>query len=205
MKILSLLFLLLAFNNVKSQDYMDKIVEKACDCVSDIDKNGENYTMKLGLCMIEASMPYAKQIKKDYGIEMIGIHGKDAQKLGQILGMKMAIKCPDALIEASQEVLEDDKVNIYGDVENTLSNESVTGVINDIKEETFVTISIKDENGKISKYIWLTYVDCEEDFLTNYKDYLGEKVTIKFDVQEFFDPKIQEYRNYNVITSLTSE
>ena len=183
---------------------MDKIVEKACDCVSDIDKNGENYTIKLGLCMIEASMPYAKQIKKDYGIDMIGIHGKDAQKLGQILGMKMASKCPNALIEATNEVLEDDKVDIYGNLENT-TNESVTGVINDIREETFVTLSIKDENGKISKYIWLTYVECEEDFLTNYKDYLGEEVTIKYQVQEFFDPKIQEYRNYNVITSVTSE
>ena len=204
MKILPLLLLILVFNNVWCQDYMDKIVEDACDCVEDIEKNDENYTMKLGLCMIEVSMPYAKQIKKDYGIDMIGIHGKDAQKLGQILGMKMASKCPNALIEATNEVLEDDKVDIYGNLENT-TNESVTGVINDIREETFVTLSIKDENGKISKYIWLTYVECEEDFLTNYKDYLGEEVTIKYQVQEFFDPKIQEYRNYNVITSVTSE
>ena len=77
MKHLCLSFLLLFFF-IKgySQNYMEKIAEKSCDCVKALTDtiDSEQLTMKLGLCMIDASTPYKKQIKKDYNIDLDNIH-----------------------------------------------------------------------------------------------------------------------------------
>ena len=87
MKKFILLLILVSSKTVFAQtNYMDEIVSESCDCIEHISKelDSETYTMQLGLCMIKASMPYKKQLKKDHNINLDNII-KDAEKLGEVM------------------------------------------------------------------------------------------------------------------------
>ena len=64
--ILITLFLAFSFTAF-SQDYMDKIALEVCDCIDNVSDSvpTDQFNMELGLCMLEASMPYKKQLKKE--------------------------------------------------------------------------------------------------------------------------------------------
>jgi hypothetical protein len=69
-----------------------------------------------------------------------------------------------------------------------------SGVITKIENDHFVILSIKDEQGKISKYYWLTFIQSNTELSTKYKSLIGKKVNITYTSQDFFDPKLDEYR-----------
>ncbi|MBA4053558.1 MAG: hypothetical protein C0490_02495, partial [Marivirga sp.] len=91
-------FCFLFIADVFSQEYMDKIVVQSCECLGKVseDLEGQQYNVELGLCMIEASMPYKKQLRKDYDINLDQIEN-EGEKLGRIIGLKMVAVCPTAL------------------------------------------------------------------------------------------------------------
>ncbi|MGC3943129.1 MAG: hypothetical protein QM762_01095 [Chryseolinea sp.] len=105
MKHLLLITLLaLTFGKAFSQDYLEVITKKSCSCLEDVPEtlNNEEYNMKLGICIIEASMPYKKQIKKNHNIDLDNIE-TEGQNLGRLIGLKMATVCPDALVKVTQK------------------------------------------------------------------------------------------------------
>ena len=193
MKHLCLSFLLLFFF-IKgySQNYMEKIAEKSCDCVKALTDtiDSEQLTMKLGLCMIDASTPYKKQIKKDYNIDLDNI-AEEGEKLGKIIGLKMATVCPDALIKITQMVKDQKETKNDGHKKE--------GIITRIENDCFVIFSLKDEQGKIAKFYWLEFIDSEIEMTSKYNSYIDKSVKITYDVRDFFDPKIMEYRQYYII------
>ena len=93
-----LFMLLFILNPVYSQNYMDEIVNKSCECLISVPDSldSEEFNMKLGLCMLEASMPYKKQLKKEFGIDLDNIDVEGA-RLGKLIGIRMTTVCPDAL------------------------------------------------------------------------------------------------------------
>lgn len=194
----SLILLLLFFSISKgfSQDYMDKIVEKSCDCVNKIPDSleTEKKTLQLGLCLIEAALPYSKQIKKDHKIDLekLDEHG---EQLGQIIALRMMGVCPDALIMISEAASANTPKEEEGE-------KSIEGTISRIEDDYFVTYHVKDNAGKITKFYWLTFIESNRDMITQYKSLTGKKVTIIYKNMEFFDPKIGEYRSYQVISKI---
>ena len=65
-RILVAVFLLLGGMTAYGQTYMDAIVNQCCDCMNKIPKeitDRNELEMKLGLCIIEGSLPYKKQLK----------------------------------------------------------------------------------------------------------------------------------------------
>ena len=70
--IASIALLMLFSTNLKAQDYLDKIVEQACDCVGKLSEDlcTEGFTMQAGLCIIQAAEPYSKKLMKDYDIDL---------------------------------------------------------------------------------------------------------------------------------------
>jgi len=186
---------------IHAQDYMTKIAEKSCECLDKIPNNlpAEEFQMKLGLCMIDIAMPYKKQIKKDYGINMDNI-AEEGGKLGGIIGVKMAGICPNAVMKMAQSV-KDSKA----EKAEKADLQSITGVITKIEKDFFVVFSIKDESGKTLKYYWLTSVETKLDLISSYASLIGKNVNITFENQEFFDPKIEDYRTFPVIKDLNQE
>lgn len=196
-KIITIICSLLVFNTY-SQDYMEKIANQTCECLHNISDttNKEKMYLELGLCMIKVSEPYKKQLKKDHNINFDNINN-EGEALGKLIGMKMATVCPDALIKLSkmdtQEASEDIKT-----IESYIS----IGKITKIDKEAFVVFSVFDNSGKSLKFYWLTEVESNIDLANNYRTLLETDVKITYIIQEYFDPKIGEYRNFNIIEKI---
>ncbi|MBK6338402.1 MAG: hypothetical protein IPH74_07735 [Bacteroidetes bacterium] len=195
MKKFILLLLLVSSKTVFAQtNYMDEIVSESCDCIEHISKelDSETYTMQLGLCMIKASMPYKKQLKKDHNINLDNII-KDAEKLGEVIGVQLALTCPEALMFATEQ--------IEGTEDKDNEGMFIIGTITKVETEQFVVFTLKDGMGKSAKYYWIYGIETDEDLVAIYKDLIGEKVNLDYEMVDIFDPKIGEYRSCNVITA----
>lgn len=175
-----------------AQDYMEIITEKSCACLDKIpnEEQTDQLHLKLGICMLEAADPYKKQLKNEYGIEL-DKNDDSGEKLGRIIGLKMAVKCPSALMKMagrSDDMQKEEK--------------SVRGNITKIEAEQFVCFSVRDEQGKTAKYYWLTFVESSADLIAKYKTYSGKNIRITYRNEDFFDPKIDEYRSFSIILKM---
>jgi len=193
----TLFFLFLLLLSVKSfsQEYMDKIASKSCACVEAVPDSLETrkFNMQFGLCMFEAAMPYSKQLKKDYGIDLERID-TEGEKLGRLIGVKMASVCPNILVKISERV--------KGKSEGT-TEQTVKGTVTKIEKDFFVVFTVKDESGKSGKYYWLSYIKTDSDLVTTYGQLIDKPVEIVAEARELFDPKIEEYRQFLVIKKIT--
>lgn len=178
-----------------SQDYMDEIATKACECLTTVSDTLEpdRFNMEIGLCMYEAATPYKKQLKKDYNIDLNRIDTQ-GEELGRIIGLKMASICPDALLKMAN------RFNSESTTE--LSESEFEGQIVGIDENKFVEFSVKEESGKITKFYWFTYVESNIELAINYKTLTDKFVRITFISQDYFDARIAEYRTINIIQKL---
>ncbi len=197
MKTLIIVLFQLLILPVFAQDYMDKIAQESCECLdeSELAMDDERMVMELGLCMLNASMPYKKQLKKDFDIDLDKID-QQGEALGQISGVRMISFCPDALIAMAGQMLEDDPESF------NFEEETYSGVVTRIEDERFVIFSIKDIDGKTNKFYWLSHVDSDFDFEIEYNQLMNKDVYVRFMTQEIFDPRINEYRTYNVLVEL---
>lgn len=191
-KIITIAFSILMFNGY-SQDYLDKIGQQTCDCFNKLSDttNLEKMYMELGVCMINASQPYKKQLKKDHNIDLNNIES-EAESLGKVVGFKMATICPDALLKLSKMSAKPNETEPLISI----------GKITQIDRDVFVVFSVFDNSGKSLKFYWLTSVESNIDLANNYKTLIETDVKIKYFTKEFFDPKIGEYRNFNIIEKI---
>jgi hypothetical protein len=197
MKYLLLITSLTFSYNAVSQDYMEKIAIKSCECLDKLseDEDSQQTKVEVGLCIIEAASPFQKQLKKDHNIDFkkIDEHG---EQLGQLVAMKMASVCPTQLIGFAKK--------INGENESAPKSESlfISGVVTHIEDDIFVILSVKDESGKIVKFYWLSFINSELNLADTYKTLLDKRVNLSYSTTEYFDPRIKEYRPYNVIHML---
>lgn len=195
-RITLLLLLLLPIAQTYAQDYMTEIVSKTCQCAEGVpvDDDVETLTMKLGVCMIEASMPYKERIRKDYDIDLDNLTEAEGEKLGRLVGVKLAGACPGIITRLSQSTNSNKPARMEG-----------TGTVTKIETETFVTFSIKDDTGKTLKYYWMSFVESAGDLTAQYKSLQGKKVRFTYIQQEFFDPRLNEYRQFAVLSTINPE
>lgn len=177
------------------QDYMTRIAVKSCACVAelDTDQSQESLTIEFGFCILEAALPYEKQLKRDHDIELDRIE-EQGQELGMLVGMEMASICPDELMiltgEAEEEIPEDEFLMLF------------EGEVTKIQSEQFVVFSVKNIEGKVLKFHWLTFISSDIELSENYKSLLGKDVRIYYEEYEFFDPRLDAYRDFNLIDEL---
>ncbi len=185
------------FHSSFSQAYLDKIVQESCNCVSKVSEtlDNEQYTQELGICMIVAAEPYRKQLKKDHNIDFDKID-VDGEKLGKLIGIKMAAVCPDLILAVAKK---SGKAMVSRRLRESKSFE---GIITKIETEFFVVLHIKDESGKTNKFYWLTYVESGVEVADGFDSMLGTSVALTYRSEEFYDPKIKEYRPFSVIEKL---
>ncbi|PIB36020.1 hypothetical protein BFP72_11750 [Reichenbachiella sp. 5M10] len=193
----SALLFLFVFSNAYSQKYMDKLLVESCECVDkiDIDLELQQYNLQLGLCMLEAAQPYQKQLLKDYEIDIAHIDTNgQGEKLGRMIGVKMASVCPNTLLALSN------KMNPQPSPEPSI--QVATATVSQIDHDPFVVFTLKDSYDKEVKYYWLSPVESDLELIQNYPALLDKKVSIRYETQELFDPKIEVYRDFNVIQEI---
>lgn len=145
------------------------------------------------------------------------------KNLGRVVGVKLSVRCPDFVAkvnkvmnsnyaekkkDTSREsvVVEDDlslpPIVMDPEADDMLEVEISEGIITKIENENFVVFSLRDETGKVTKFYWLTFIEADVDLSANYQSFLDKNVEIGYVKKEFFDPKINEYRTFNVIFDL---
>ncbi|NNM15883.1 MAG: hypothetical protein HKO56_04420 [Bacteroidia bacterium] len=109
----------------------------------------------------------------------------------------MASKCPEVLkmfVENPEllDELDDDEVETL----------FVEGEITDINTDNFVVFTLEEENSVQKKYYWFSSVKADLNIVSEYKSLLNKRVILYYQPEEFFDPKIDEYRIFNKIVEI---
>jgi hypothetical protein len=180
------------------ENYMDTIVEQACSCVSAIGEEEELNSTNLGLCILNEAVKFKEELLRDHNINMANID-VEGEALGRLVALEMLSVCPDQLkrmVNARQN--EPDAA-----AEEETSYYSVTGQVKSIQKSDFVSFSITNEEGKTSKFYWLTFIEGNFDIQEEYPSLKGRNVEVTYSEIELYDPQIEEYRTFNVIDSLT--
>jgi hypothetical protein len=61
---------------------------------------------------------------------------------------------------------------------------------------------LRDNTGKTVKLYWMSQVNANIDLINGYESMLGKNVKVTYQSKDFFDPKVNDYRQFNLITKI---
>jgi len=146
----------------------DKEIRKTsaltCDCLEKKDLtnvSSEKIQMELGLCMIEAL--------SDLNLDISLTDEKKMEEIGGKIGLDMVVNCP-SFIEVMGTMMSDDPEGMAelmedGDPSNYEEEteiKTVTGKLNKINHNQFISIDIEDKEGKVISLYWFEYFPTPE-------------------------------------------
>ncbi len=197
-KLTILLFVFITSTIVNAQKFDDAVVselsDKVCECLKTKGKieTKAQAELELGTCMLTAYSKNKKYFDKN-GANFL--EGNNAEKLGEQVGIKLAGSCPEAipLFMLFADEIEDEMESDSYEDENII----FTGKITKVESDKFKSFEIKEDNGRVRKVLWLTYVDNDQLL----EDAIKGKSSYQFTVMELdiYDPRIGEYRNMLVL------
>ena len=133
----------------------------------------------------QRSRQLASSLKKE-GIELDLSKGKDGGRdFGEKVGLNMINFCPKALMLLADNDLED----------NVNSKEvmfSIVGELKSISGDEISVVSLKDENGKTQKFLWLNNFEGSDRLIIS-KNIKNLKVKVSYTTIELYSPKLKEY------------
>lgn len=188
MKKLILAFLFAPILAFAQEDYKG-IAQETCECIQKKDLSNaskKSIEMALGLCMFEVVQ--ARKIEVDMA------DGEAMRKFGEKVGMQMAPICPEIFAKLADEA-----------EEAAPATESVSGTVKSIEEKEFLFVTLKDQNNKEVRLVWLRHVEGADEFLNDYKKLIGKKVTLTYQNLELFNAKAKGYFGYKELLALQLE
>lgn len=185
-----------------SQEYKQKFSREVCECVKNIDatnKTKNEMSTQFGLCAFKHAAPYKKELKRDFGIDLVADIGNEEKmkKFGVEVGMMMVSECPDIF----SKVMGSDE----SDSEAESSELLINGTISKIEKDNFVVFHVVGENKNLTKFYWVSTIESNLDLPKEYNGLVNKKVNISYYTTEIFDSKINDYRNLNIISSLKTD
>ncbi len=205
-KVIFLCLFILSFSSVsfaqnkKADAIKDKMAQEICDCItnSDVDTNDEEeLKLKLGMCMMQSIGDNEKLLSKA---------GIDIKKEGAIsifaesLGMVMATKCPMVFMGLAKKELEQES-----EEEEKEAIQQLEGIISKVEEGSFVTLIIKDNEGRSHNVLWLEFFENADEVKQNYEKLKGMAVSVKYYEKEYYNPKIEDYVKVKVLKKVDFE
>jgi hypothetical protein len=196
-----ILLLLLLSSSVYSQDaIIDIVAKETCECMSakktDLtNSNLEELQMSLGLCMLNSYSEHSKEFDDSNKIDI-----SDEEQMsvfGEKIAMKMINYCPDFIIGLGKIALAEEEAS----ASTNNQTESLEGIVTEIKTEQFVTISVKDKNNRIHKFLLLDYFDTASLFMDG-EVKKGTQLLIYYSEIELYDPILKDFRFNKVISGL---
>ena len=191
------LFLCLVSLNIFSQTVNDKIAQETCDCLSKVDlesTNADDLDLNIGLCMLESYnnhiSEFAENEKLDFEDEV------QMEKYGEQIAMKMLAFCPNIILK-------------LGSIDNANEDESeslfIDGNFNGTSnKESFFTVLIKENNGKISKLALLDNFDNSYLIIDKVLK-INDSVSVNYYEIELFDVKLNRFVTTKIITDITKK
>ena len=78
----------------------------------------------------------------------------------------------------------------------------IVGEITEINTSDFITFSLKDDSGKTNRFYWMSYIHSNYDLEADYNSLKSKTVEISYTTSQFYDPRIETYRNIYIIKEL---
>ena len=177
-------------------DYINAAANHTCECIEGkMDDNSIALEMKLGTCMVQFISNDVARYEKHFG-ELNFSDQQSMTRIGEQLGVAMMPLCPDvmmSLVEGSGMV-----ESAEAPAQNTVS-----GRITKVGSETFVTLTVKTENGPELKLLWLDYFPGEELLNVAASDISKQEFRFTYDTMDLHNGKTGEYQSWRVIRSVT--
>lgn len=197
MKKTAVLLVFLFSSLIYSQDVYEIIAKETCECLSLKKINYESTSKEdiqkeVGLCMIQSYTSHINDFKPEEKINFDDEGGME--KMGEAVAMKMLVHCPEIIMEMGKLAQDEDK---NANVETS----TIDGEIQDIKAEQFVTIILKDKNGRVHNLLILDYFDTASLF-TNNEIKKKDNISVSFSEVELYDPKMKEFRYFKIISKI---
>ena len=184
-----------------AQDVIDAIAEETCSCTkaNGVSSDTEEFQMQLGLCILQACGPYEKELKKQYNFNISDFgNSEKAEEFGMQVGLRMAYKCPELFVSSADlmmDMIEEEEL-----AESAEETFEISGVITSVESDQFMSILIRDAEGRTHKLLWLTYF-INADLFAN-ETQVGNQVSVSYYEWELYNPAIKDYMNYKVIASV---
>lgn len=200
MKKIFLFFILMCFANTYSQSGgLDLIAKETCECLDAKKAKSENFTGKelktaVGLCIIKSYSDHKSELTSEEKEKFNDTDGMG--KLGETVALKMLAFCPNMIMELgknSKDEITDEKEDAF-----------ILGEVIDIQSEQFITLQVKDQNGRKYSFLLLTYFDTAP-LLTNNDIKKKDKLKISYTEIELFDSKAKEFRYFKILTKLEKQ
>ena len=202
MKRLLLLALLVFSTTMFSQDVYEIIAKETCDCITNkkidftiVTKN--EIQLQVGLCMIQSYSAHSSEFSED---EKINLEDEVAmERLGEKVALKMLDSCPEIILEFGKAATRAEQ-----EQPTEKSNLFVEGQITAISKEQFITIQIKDKNGRSYSFLVLNYFDTAS-LITNNELKVKSEVKIGYSEVELLDVKANEFRYFKIINNIEKQ
>lgn len=187
---------------VFAQDVLDNLADDACECISqkDTDKMSmEELQMQLSMCLMESVGENQEAFQKEYG-ELDPTDQAGMQAFGQKVAMKMVNKCPQVMMKMASTGQVPPQAGTPS-AGKTAAAGKLTGTIQDISGDEVAIVTVKEQNGRTHKLLWLGYFE-GSDRLQGGSKVVGTEVEVMYEELEVYSPKAQEYFERKKITGV---
>lgn len=204
-RIIIVVLLLISSTNSFSQDMYETIGKETCTCLGskklDLKKlDKKELQTQVGLCMIQSYTSHINEIKQEDKIQFDDQEGM--RKMGEKVALKMLVSCPEIILELGKSAQKD----IGGEVNDQLvvdepADVFVEGQITGIRKDQFISLQIKDKNGRVYSFLLLDYFETAS-MLTNNELKPKDAVKVSYSEVELFDVASNEFKYFKIITDL---
>jgi hypothetical protein len=203
-KIIIALVLIFSINSF-SQDMYDIIGKETCACLGPkkldyqkIDK--KELQSQVGLCMIQSYTSHINEFKEE---EKVQFDDKDGmRKMGEKVALKMLVNCPEIILElgksTQKEVSDEDDEELVVDEPQDVF---IEGQVTAIKKDQFVSLLVKDKNGRAYSFLLLDYFETAS-VLTNNELKVKDAVKVGYTEIELFDVATNEFKYFKILTDI---
>nr|WP_315190139.1 hypothetical protein [uncultured Flavobacterium sp.] len=194
------LILIIFCNSISyAQDAFDIVGKETCECLntkkvdySKMDK--KDMQTQVGICMIQSYSSHLSEFKPEDKISFDDEVG--LKNLGEKVAMKMMVSCPEIILELGKRSVDEDDA-----AEEAKEITFIEGEVTEIKTEQFITLQVKDKNGRNFSFLLLDYFETAS-LLTNNEINKKDNIKVSYTEIELFDPKNKEFRYFKIITDL---
>ncbi|WP_144892184.1 hypothetical protein [Flavobacterium tiangeerense] len=203
-KIIIALVLIFSTNSF-SQDMYDIIGKETCACLGtkkfDYQKlDKKELQTQVGLCMIQSYTSHINEFKQEDKIQFDDQEGM--RKMGEKVALKMLVNCPEIILElgkSTQKGIGDESEDEL--VVDEPADVFIEGQVTAIKKDQFVSLLVKDKNGRAYSFLLLDYFE-SASVLTNNELKVKDSVKVGYTEIELFDVATNEFKYFKILTDI---
>ncbi len=204
-KVLSIVLVVFGVVTVSAQQIdkealLNVMAKETCECLeAKKDKIVDENKLKAetGFCIIASYTKHSEEAKTVFG--SIFEDTKMAEKLGEEVAMKMITVCPETFKSVVETFMNEEAAAEEASTE--VFTPSVIGKVVEVKTSDFITLVIVDASGRKHSLLVLTHFEGANLLIENTLK-KNQSVEAKYFEQEFYDPKIKDYKYYKVLDYL---